>query len=88
MKHLRVQDGKLHQYRPVIYRASMEANFRWTTTVILVFGKDNLGVSLETTVQPVRYWISSFIEHDAQHSSINRRQFLRGTLCPLPAGLG
>jgi hypothetical protein len=32
MKHLRGQDGNLHQYRPVICRASMEVNFRWTTT--------------------------------------------------------
>jgi len=32
LKHLRGQDGNLHQYRPVISRASMEANFRWTTT--------------------------------------------------------
>ena len=32
MKHLRGQDGNLHQHRPVICRASMEASFRWTTT--------------------------------------------------------
>jgi len=32
MEHLRAQDDKLHQYRAVICRASMEANFRWTTT--------------------------------------------------------
>ena len=43
MKHLRGQDGNLHQYRPVICRASMEVNFRWTTTAERSHqGKDNV----------------------------------------------
>ena len=37
LKHLRCEDGNLHRHRPVICRASMEANFRWTTTSGLVF---------------------------------------------------
>jgi hypothetical protein len=32
MTHLRCEDDSLHLYRPVIYLARMEANFRWTTT--------------------------------------------------------
>ena len=35
MKHLRCEDDNLDLYRPVIYLASMEANFRWTTTPVL-----------------------------------------------------
>jgi hypothetical protein len=45
--HLRCEDDNLHLYRPVIYLASMEANFRWTTTLLLTISIKDLNTLVQ-----------------------------------------